>query len=134
MKINLIGMILNNCGERAFDGALVDDHGTELKAANSLHAMILEYARVWNGQESSFVALHHSNANPPVGPCTTCGGASNGRDRDQLIQAERLRLFKAFDKVRASAEGHIQRADDCGVLARDLLAALDAWTCGGEQS
>jgi hypothetical protein len=87
MKINLIGMILANCGERAFDGALVDSHGREMKAADSLRAMILEYARVWNGQESSFVALHHSNANPPGGACTTCGSDCN--ERDELTKAER---------------------------------------------
>lgn len=55
MKINLIGMILNNCGRRAFDGAILDDNGKPMSAADSLHTMILEYAKVIHGGESSLV-------------------------------------------------------------------------------
>lgn len=55
MKINLIGMILNNCGRRCFDGALLDDSGKPMAAADSLHNMILEYAKVANGGTSDVV-------------------------------------------------------------------------------
>jgi hypothetical protein len=55
MKINLIGMILNNCGRRCFDGALLDDAGKPMSAADSLHNMILEYAKVANGGTSDVV-------------------------------------------------------------------------------
>lgn len=55
MKINLIGMILNNCGRRAFDGAIIGDNGKPLNAADSLHFMILEYAKVVNGGTSEVV-------------------------------------------------------------------------------
>lgn len=55
MKINLIGMILNNCGRRAFDGALLDDSGKPMSPADSLHCMIMEYAKVINGGSSNVV-------------------------------------------------------------------------------
>jgi len=57
MKINLIGMILNNAGRRCFDGAVLDDNGKPMPAADSLHTMIMEYAKVFNGGESSLVAV-----------------------------------------------------------------------------
>jgi hypothetical protein len=56
MKIDLIGMILNHTG-RAFDGAIIDDEGKELDAAHSLDYMIMEYAKVQNGGESSTVVV-----------------------------------------------------------------------------
>jgi hypothetical protein len=52
VKINLIGMILNNCGRRSFDGAILDDDGKLMPAADSLHQMIMEYAKVVNGGKS----------------------------------------------------------------------------------
>lgn len=55
MKINLIGMILNNCGRYRFDHALLDDNGNPMTAADSLHTMIMEYAKVVNGGESNVV-------------------------------------------------------------------------------
>jgi len=55
MKINLIGMILNNAGRRCFDGALLDDDGKPMPAADSLHALIMEYAKVANGGTSDVV-------------------------------------------------------------------------------
>ena len=55
MKINLIGMILNNCGRRSFEGALLDDAGKPMSAADSLHNMILEYAKVASGGTSDVV-------------------------------------------------------------------------------
>lgn len=57
MKINLIGMILNNCGRRCFDGAILDDSGKPLPAADSLHFMIMEYAKVSNGGTSDVVTV-----------------------------------------------------------------------------
>lgn len=55
MKINLIGMILNNAGRRCFEGAIIADDGKPMSAANSLHTMIMEYAKVVNGGESNVV-------------------------------------------------------------------------------
>ena len=55
MKINLIGMILNNAGRRCFDGALLDDNGKPMPAADSLHTLIMEYAKVVNGGKSDLV-------------------------------------------------------------------------------
>lgn len=57
MKINVIGMILNNAGRRSFDGAVLDDAGKPMSAANSLDALIMEYAKVRNGGESSLAVL-----------------------------------------------------------------------------
>lgn len=57
MKINLIGMILNNAGRRCFDGALLDDNGKSMPAADSLHTLIMEYAKVANGGTSDVVTL-----------------------------------------------------------------------------
>lgn len=56
MKINLIGMILNNAGRKCFDGAILDDSGKPMPAADSLHHMILEYAKVINGGTSSIIS------------------------------------------------------------------------------
>lgn len=53
MKVNVIGMILNNAGRRSFEGAVLDDNGKPMSAADSLHALIMEYAKVFNGGESS---------------------------------------------------------------------------------
>lgn len=55
MKIDLIGMILNNAGRRCFDGAITGDDGKPLNAATSLHHMIMEYAKVANGGKSDVV-------------------------------------------------------------------------------
>ena len=57
MKIDLIGMILNNAGRPCFDGLIIDDDGKELDAAHSLDHMIMEYAKVRNGGESSAVVV-----------------------------------------------------------------------------
>lgn len=45
MKINVIGMILNNAGRRSFDGAVLDDDGKPMSAADSLHTLMKAYAR-----------------------------------------------------------------------------------------
>lgn len=55
MKINVIGMILNNAGRKCFDGAVLDDNDKPLPAADSLHALIMEYAKVINGGASDLV-------------------------------------------------------------------------------
>jgi hypothetical protein len=55
LKINVIGMILNNAGRRCFEGALLDDAGRPMSAADSLHTLMLEYAKVANGGTSSVV-------------------------------------------------------------------------------
>ena len=52
-------MILNNAGRKCFDGAILDDGGKPLSAADSLHHMIMEYAKVYNGGTSKTVALSH---------------------------------------------------------------------------
>lgn len=57
MKIDLIGMILNNARPRSFDGAIIDDNGNELDAVHSLDYMIMEYARVKNGGSSNTVVV-----------------------------------------------------------------------------
>lgn len=57
MKINLIGMILNCAGRDAFDGAIVDGAGRPMPAADALHLMIMEYAKVINGGTSDLVAV-----------------------------------------------------------------------------
>lgn len=57
MKINLIGMILNNAGRACFDGALLDGNGKPMPAADSLHTLIMEYAKVINGGTSDVVAV-----------------------------------------------------------------------------
>lgn len=69
MKINLIGMILNNAGRRCFDGVILDDNGKPLAPADSLHYMIMEYAKVYSGGESNIVVLSREvsikNDSPP---------------------------------------------------------------------
>lgn len=57
MKINLIGMILNNCGRKCFDGAILGEDGNPLSAADSLDHMIMEYAKLRNGGESTTTSL-----------------------------------------------------------------------------
>jgi len=57
MKINLLGMILNNAGRRCFDGAILDNNGKPMPAADSLHFMIMEYAKVFQGGTSDVVTI-----------------------------------------------------------------------------
>lgn len=66
MKINLIGMILNNAGRRCFDGALLDDDGKPMPAADSLHTLIMEYAKVINGEASDVVTTSREVLRPNV--------------------------------------------------------------------
>ena len=67
MKINLIGMILNNAGRRCFDGALLDDDGKPMPAADSLHTLIMEYAKVVNGGTSDVVTTSREVLRPNAG-------------------------------------------------------------------
>jgi hypothetical protein len=60
VKIDLIGMILNTAGRLHFDGLITDDNGKELDPVHSLDFMIMEYAKVRNGGESSSVAIPNS--------------------------------------------------------------------------
>lgn len=75
MKINLIGMILNNAGRRSFDGVILDDIGKPMPAADSLHHMIMEYANVVNGGTSDIVTASREVLAPyiPKVPCPVCG-------------------------------------------------------------
>jgi hypothetical protein len=57
MKIDLIGMILNNTRKNAFNGALLDDHGDEMGEVQSLDTLIMEYAKVRNGGQSDVVVV-----------------------------------------------------------------------------
>lgn len=57
MKIDLIGMIFNKAGSKAFDGVLLDDDGKEMEAAHALDALIMEYAKVKNGGTSDVVVV-----------------------------------------------------------------------------
>jgi hypothetical protein len=55
MKINLIGMILNNVGRASFERLVDGVDGKPMAAADSLHTLILEYAKVANGGQSELV-------------------------------------------------------------------------------
>ncbi len=57
MKINVIGMILNNAGRSSFEGAVLDDNGKPMSAADSLHTLIMEYAKVVNGGKSDLAVV-----------------------------------------------------------------------------
>jgi hypothetical protein len=65
MKVNLIGMILNHAGRQWFDGLVVDDDGRSMPAADSLHALIMEYAKVVNGGKSDLVVASAEMLTPP---------------------------------------------------------------------
>ncbi len=96
MKINLIGMILNNAGRRCFDGAILDDKGKPLSAADSLHQMIMEYAKVANGGMSDIVTISREVLVPwiPKVPCPVCGGEAIQKidilERVQILPANAL--------------------------------------------
>lgn len=57
MKVNLIGMVLNNAGRKCFEGVLSDENGKPMSAANSLHTMIMEYAKLVNDGQSDIVTI-----------------------------------------------------------------------------
>jgi len=66
MKINVIGMVLNNAGRRCFDGAVLDDNGKPMAAADSLHHLLMEYAKVMNGGASDLVAASRETIAKPA--------------------------------------------------------------------
>jgi len=72
MKVNLIGMILNNVGRRYFDGLVMDDDGVPLPPADSLHTLIMEYAKVVNGGTSDLVVASREVLTPT--PLLRAGG------------------------------------------------------------
>jgi hypothetical protein len=74
-------MILNNAGRRCFDGAILDDSGKPLDAAHSLDYMMLEYAKVRRGGESSTVAISREVIEPTSYPLPRCD------DCEQLLAA-----------------------------------------------
>lgn len=57
MKIDLVGMIFNWAGRETFDGLIIDDAGNELGSEESLHFMIMEYAKVVGGGKSDVIAV-----------------------------------------------------------------------------
>lgn len=66
MKIDLIGMILNNSRKNAFNGALLDDQGDEMDELHSLDTLIMEYAKVRNGGQSDVVVVTKQIMTPNV--------------------------------------------------------------------
>lgn len=84
MKINLIGMILNNCGRRSFDGAILDDNGKPMPAADSLHHMIMEYAKVVNGGTSDIVTTSIEVLTMTPNAQVTGAAPTNGERSDDL--------------------------------------------------
>ena len=77
MKVNVIGMILNNAGRACFDGFVIDDSGKHLPAADSLHTLMMEYAKVMNGGASDLVVASREVlvAAPAMPACDQCGAA-----------------------------------------------------------
>jgi len=72
MKVNLIGMILNNVGRRYFNGLVMDDDGVPLPPADSLHTLIMEYAKLVNGGTSDLVVASREVLTPT--PLLRAGG------------------------------------------------------------
>lgn len=69
MKIDLLGLIINNAPRGFFDGLMIDN-GKELDAEHSLDYMIMEYAKVRAGGTSDTIVVRDidrpaSNAPPP---------------------------------------------------------------------
>lgn len=75
MKVNVIGMILNNAGRACFDGFVIDDDGKHLPAADSLHTLMMEYAKVMNGGTSDLVVASREVSAPVTPACDQCGAA-----------------------------------------------------------
>lgn len=104
MKINLIGMILNNAGRRCFDGAIIDDNGKPMPAADSLHHMIMEYAKVVSGGTSDIVSADSREVMiqyAPMIPCPVCGSEAIHK-ADML---ERVQIVSPNTIVRGEPSG-----------------------------
>jgi len=69
VKVNVIRMILNNAGHRCFEGAVLDVSGKPMSAADSLHTLIMEYAKVINGGMSDLVATSREVTQNASTPC-----------------------------------------------------------------
>lgn len=61
LKINLIGMVLNSSAPNTYAHILTDDNKNPLPASEALHALIMEYALVANGEPSSFVTVYRKS-------------------------------------------------------------------------
>ena len=85
MKINLIGMVLNNAGRKCFEGALIGDDGKPLSAADSLHILIMEYAKVINGGVSEIVTASRE----VLTKCSTNGEGQGLHGKSPTIPAGR---------------------------------------------
>ena len=59
MKIDLIGMILNNKKHGLFEGLIIDEKVKKLDTIQSLNQMIMDYATVKNGGTSEIVSVHN---------------------------------------------------------------------------
>lgn len=90
-------MILNNAGRRSFDGVILDDNGKPMPAADSLHHMIMEYAKVVNGGTSDIVTTSREVLAPyvPKVPCPVCGAEALHKmdilERVQIMPPNALR-------------------------------------------
>lgn len=69
MKVNVIRMILDNTGRRCFEGAVLDDSGKPMGAADSLHTLIMEYAKVVNGGNSDLATTSREVTQNALAPC-----------------------------------------------------------------
>ncbi len=109
MKINLIGMILNNSVRGCFDGAIIDDDGNDLDAEHSLDIMIMEYSKVRNGGESSIVAVSRSETieTKEYADGTIAIGVSPLPDKspDQQETEKALRLLDEIEIVMGGKNG-----------------------------
>ena len=99
MKVNLIGMILNNVGRQWFDGLVVDDDGRSMPAADSLHALIMEYAKVVNGGTSELVVASAEVLTPPSTAEPPEVVDANPRTEDQASGAPDSRQWDWFALV-----------------------------------
>jgi len=88
MKVNLIGMILNNAGRHCFDGAILDDNGKPLDAAHSLDYMIMEYAKVRNGGNSQTVTLSREVTNTTIPVKSSSEGKQENVLPDDVLDTE----------------------------------------------
>lgn len=102
MKVNLIGMILNNLGRRTFEGLVSDDDGKPLSAADSLHTLMLEYAHVAQGGTSKLVTASREVLVPPRAKTPKTTGTACA----PVVSEERLK-----DLARLAAQGETGRRE-----------------------
>lgn len=73
MKVNVIEMILSNAGRSCFEGLLIDDAGNPMSAADSLHTLMVEYAKVVNGGTSNLAVSSREVSAAALNPSTAPG-------------------------------------------------------------